>query len=194
MDMSKLPKFSDTPQPPANQPDEKREEPNSHPMGKDLQMGYGPEIWLSFVIGVLLMLMGRSFASFVIAKITGHPYHTGFNWTEGPMIGQEVSYFDLQGFPALTETGLFLFGLALVLEGFAIMLALSRVGGKLAVVGTALVIATAATAFNLYVVIRLLTNNTIPTFALLAVAFGGYMCLFLWKLLRALRFKSVPKT
>jgi hypothetical protein len=195
MDMSKLPNLSNTPQPAENELP--RHDPPSHRPDYEPQRdnpGMGAEVWLSFVIGTLLMLLGRSFASYLVARVTGQPYHTNTTWQAGPLAGQEVNYWDLMGFTALTDSGLFLFGLAMVLEGVALLFAFSKMRGKVPVVSIALFLACLATAYNFYVAARLLGIGIIPLFSGLAVAFGGYMAIYLWKLLRALRSEPVPST
>src|SRR5690349_10232233 len=108
MDLSKLPKLSETDKhaPPPPPPEAARSaetlpyDPpyNAPPTGFDL----GAQVWLSAILGIVFMLMGRSFASFLIAKVTGQPYHTNATWTAGPNAGQEVAYYELQGYTAHT--------------------------------------------------------------------------------------------
>jgi len=63
----------------------------------------------------------------------------------------------------------------------------TRFRRKAGLVTVALLITIAATAFNLFVSIKLLTANTMPLWSLLAVAFGGYIAVFEWRLLQQLR-------
>src|SRR5688572_1808735 len=123
MDLSKLPKMSQTPPLPPSEPpqsgDTQRPVPDYQPV--TLDAGVGGAVWISIAIGAILMLFGRSFAAYLWAKARGIPHNTGVNWTAGPKAGQVVDYWELQGYTGWTDAGIFIFGLAMVLEG--IMLA-----------------------------------------------------------------------
>ena len=148
--------------------------------------GVGAEVWLSVIIGLVLMLLGRSFGLWLFATATGGAYHTNVNWTDGERAGQEVRYWELDGFTALNDSAIFLFGLAMVLEGAVLALVASRFQHKAPVVRVALAITIAATGYNLFVAAKLLTANTLPLLSLLAVGFGGYIAVFEWRLLQQL--------
>lgn len=145
------------------------------------------EIWLSVAIGVILMLIGRNFAAFSFAKLTGREFHTQVTWTAGPRAGQEVDYPELQGFTALSDSAIFLFGLAMVLEGISFAVVASGFRAKVPVVIAALIVAILATGYNLFVVIKLFGAGTVPIVSLLAVAFGVYTVINQWKILNYLR-------
>src|SRR5688572_21751848 len=127
MDYSKLPKLSETPKPPSNEPGQpgQRDE-NSGAVSYEradlasVEAGAGAMLWVSIILGLLCMWMGVNFAKYLFATLSGRGYHTGAQWTGGPKAGQEVAYWDLQGAVAWTEAGIFLFGLAMVLEGIAL--------------------------------------------------------------------------
>jgi hypothetical protein len=149
--------------------------------------GVGAEVWLSAIIGAFLMLLGRSFGAWLIAKVTGQTYVTGATWSTSEREGQPVAYWELEGFTALNDSAIFLFGLAMVLEAVVLAMMNTRFRRKAGLVTVALLITIAATAFNLFVSIKLLTANTMPLWSLLAVAFGGYIAVFEWRLLQQLR-------
>ena len=109
------------------------------------------------------------------------------NWTSGPKAGQEVDYFDLEGFTAWTDTAIFLFGLAMVLEAAMLTVVYSRLGGKVALTSVALLVTILATALNLVVCFKLFGAGIMPLMSALAVAFGGYMAVYEWRLLQQLR-------
>jgi len=187
MDMSKLPKLSQTPKPPSNEP----------PAGEPEPLSYGPQIgtpeasiagmlWISLVIGALCMFWGRGAASYFFAKLTGREHHTHVNWVAGPNAGQEVGYWDLQGAVAWTDTGVFLFGLAMVLEGIALAVLNSKMGGKKIWLSASLGVVVIATIVNLVTAVKVLNVGATPLTSGLAVAFGGYMAMYQWKLLRML--------
>lgn len=220
MDVSKLPKLSQTPAPPGNT--------DSPPVGPDdvpppavatsaytawcrechapnlpgsrfcvgcggklksesessLGVGMGAEVWISAVLGLLFMLLGKSFGGWLLARATGATHHTGIDWQPGtPLAGQEVAYWDLMGYPALTDSAIFLFGLAMLLEAVALATVYSRFRAKRAVLVLAMLIALAATIHNLVVAVKLLEAGITPLLSLFAVAFGGYILMCEWRLL-----------
>ena len=155
------------------------------PAGAD--PGVGAEVWMSAVIGIVLMLVGRSFGGYLAATLTGQTYHTNATWTAGPKEGQEVAYWELSGYTALSDSAIFLFGLAMVMEAAVLALVNTRFKAKAGLVTVALLITVLATGYNLVVALKMLTANTLPITSLLAVAFGGYVALFEWRLLHQLR-------
>jgi len=196
MDLSKLPKLSDTPKPPSNEPEKESVRPDYARADLDaVDAGASAMLWVSMILGLLCMGIGRNFASYTIAKMTGHEYHTNATWAMGPQAGQEVAYWDLQGYAAFTDAGIFLFGLSMVLEGFALAMIRSKLGGKRIAISISLVIVALATLVNLYTATRLLGIGLIPLMSGLAVALGGYMAIYQWKLLRVLTSgRAVPMT
>src|SRR5688572_21191122 len=198
MDLSKLPKMSQTPNPPDHTPDPQGDpqRPPQRPADHEplpMDAGVGGAVWISIALGVVMMLLGRSFVGWALAKLTGRPHSTGVDWMAGPKAGQPVEYWELQGLTAWTDSGLFLFGLAMVLEGLMLAVLNSSLShrAKLLAVGCALFLGVAATGYNLLVVVRLMGIGITPLMSILAVAFGVYMVLYEWKLLRVLRGKPV---
>lgn len=149
-----------------------------------LGVAMGAEVWISAALGVLFMLLGRSFGGWLLAKATGETYETGYIWPDSsPLAGQPVAYWDLDGFVALTESAIFLFGFAMLLEAVALAVVYSRFRAKRPVLVLALLIAAAATIYNLVVSITLFQAGIMPLYSLFAVAFGGYMLACEWRLL-----------
>jgi hypothetical protein len=201
MDLSKLPRMSETSKhaPPGQAPDQAEPQlgaatPQPAPVDyrsyDAARPGVGAEVWLSLIIGLILIMVGWRFARWAAATMTGQPFHTNVNWMAGPKAGQEVSYYELEGFTAWTETALFLFGVALVLEAAMLAVVYSRLGGKVALTAIALLVTVLATALNLVVAIKLLGIGIMPLMSVLAVGFGGYMAMYEWKLLQQLRATS----
>lgn len=158
--------------------------------------GVGAEVWLSAIIGAFLMLMGRSFAGWLIARATGQPYVTGATWApgndKGYPAGSPVGYWELEGFTALSDSAIFLFGLAMVLEAVVLALIGTRFRRKAALVTLALAMTVVATAYNVFVAGKIMSaGGGLPLMSLLAVAFGGYIAMYEWRLLQSLR--SVPR-
>jgi hypothetical protein len=153
----------------------------------DPDLGVGIEVWISAIIGLVLMLVGRSFASYLAATLTGQPFHTNVLWNMGPKEGQEVGYWELTGYTALSDSAIFLFGLTMVLE--SVVLAIMNTGfkAKTQLVAVALFFTALVTLYNALAALMLLSVGIPPYSSLLAVAFGGYIALFEWRLLQQLR-------
>jgi len=101
----------------------------------------------------------------------------------------------LQGYTAFTDTGVFLFGLAMVLEGIALAVVRSKIGGKRIALSISLIVIVIATVVNLYTAARVFGTGAIPLMSGLAAALGGYMAIYQWKLLRVLSSgRSAPMT
>jgi hypothetical protein len=201
MDLSKLPRLSETDKhtPPPAPPGQDQQLPptlNPQPVpqqvyrnydpGADggIGMGMGAQIWLSAILGIVFMLMGWNFARFVIAKATGQPFNTNATWTSGPKAGQPVEYFELAGYTAYTDTAIFLFGLACVLEAIALAFAARNTGTSRMIVTTALALTVGMVIFNLIVAFLLFSSGIMPLASILAIAFGGWMAMFEYQLLR----------
>ena len=203
MDMSKLPRLSQTnkddapapvpggtPAPPA--PDPNRTVPDYQPRdrgpydsasgGYDRGYSVGAEVWISVIFAIVYMFIGFNFARYVAAKVTGGTYHTNVNWTAGEKAGQEVDYYDLQGGTAHSDSAMFLFGLALLLEAIAMLIAHSGAPAKKLFVGFALFVTLLATAYNLFVIVKLFGMGITPLMSVIAVAIGGYMATYQWRL------------
>jgi hypothetical protein len=195
MDLSKLPKLSNTQaqEESESSPDEPPVPvaPTAAPPPVEYRSrsAYGPElgadVWVNVIIGLLLIAMGFTFARFLAAKITGQPFHTGVNWTAGPNAGQEVDYFDLEGYTAWTHMGMFLFGLVMLFEAAAKASVVLRPGSTSRVLlMTALALTVATTAINLFVCVKMLSIGLLPMLSGLAVAFGGWIIADEWRMLQ----------
>ena len=187
MDLSKLPKLSNTQRhiPPADGAAEVAVSvipmPNRQPIGG--------AIWFNSIVGLLLLVIGHDFGRFAISKITNQPFHTGVKWLEGPKSGQEVDYFELSGFTAFADMGIFLFGVGVLLE-VAVKLLLAffpRTRSMIILIAFAVATTAAVTLLNCYVCYELLNDQITPTFSALAVAFGGWTLFDQWQMFRSFR-------
>src|SRR5437660_7764543 len=125
MDVSKLPKLSQSDPPPKNDAaDTSGADTHAAPRRAEA-IDYRPtppepisggEIWFSVIVGVIFILLGHNFAGYELSRMSGKPYHTGVNWTAGPNTGQEVAYPDLQGYVFWNDSAMFLIGVAVVLD------------------------------------------------------------------------------
>jgi hypothetical protein len=173
MDLSKLPKLSKTPLPPENSA-----EPATPSTAAQLPAipaaspaSIGPEFWFNAIVGLLLLFLGRRFAAYLFASVLGRPFHTGYIDDQGA----EVSYADLMPHMMLTEGGIFLFGLVVLLE--AALKAFVGTGHRVpaVVVWAILILAVVSTLFNLYVCYKFISEGSTPIMSGLAVAFGGFI-------------------
>lgn len=192
MDLSKLPKLSETPAPPEPISPAPSQTPARNTLPIDDGM-VGAEVWLSAIIGLVFLLLGRNFALYLFSLITHRPYHTAVNWTSGAHAGEEVAYPDLVGYVMYTDASMFLFGLALLFEAIILAAVHSRIRSKKPLVLIALLVAVVATALNLIVALMLFSAGILPLFSLLAVAFGGYIVAHEWRMLQALPGATSPR-
>ena len=183
MDLSKLPKLSNTPAPPPQTPPPAQPPGNAAP----ITPGIGAEIWISAIVGIVLMLLGRSFAAWAYTTLTGGTYQTGFNWQIGPKAGQPVGYWELLSGIAWTESGIFLLGVALVLEAIVLLTATSSRRAPAGLIGVALILTVAATVYNGVVAGVLFSMGILPLLSILAFGFGGYIAAYEYRLRKQAR-------
>jgi hypothetical protein len=197
VDISKLPKLSQTPADPP--PVEETPAPETTPAvaepvqphrderrEPELEVSPG-EIWFNLIVGIIFLFLGQRFGGFAMATLMHQPYHTGFNWSAGPKAGQEVAYLELDGKPYLSESAMFLFGLAVLADTALLFAIAKRSKARRVLVSIALFITAAATVYNLYIIAALMKMNVMPLVSLLAVAFGGYMAFQQWALFKIIR-------
>ena len=113
MDISKLPKLSQTPAdgapeaPPAAEdaaapqvqaPRVSRAVADADDRrNADADFSVG-EIWFNLIIGLIFLFLGQRFGGYLFAKLTHQTYHTGWFWPPGAAkAGQEVVYPELDG-------------------------------------------------------------------------------------------------
>jgi hypothetical protein len=192
MDYSKLPRLSNTPQPTPAPAEEQSEQPTpSAPAQRSkpvvIEMAIGAEIWISLIVGVVLILMNLNFARYLIATVGGREFHTGVDWMQGDKAGQEVGYWELSGHTAMTECSLFLLGLALIFDGVLLMVVASRIQHKTPFVAVALLVTVAATLMNLFTMMVLFKEGIMPLFSIFGAGFGAYMAYYQWRILNSIR-------
>lgn len=182
MDLSKLPKLSETPKP----------ADNSEPMpglgASGGQLNYrnpgtrepdvpisGGEIWFASIVGLIFIFLSRNFPSWLFCKLTGNIFSTGVNWVAGAKAGQPVAYWELQGHTALSDMSIFLFGLAVIIEALMYFVWLKSPVRLKGIAWMALAVTVLATGFNLITSVVLLSEGIMPLMSMLAAAFGGWM-------------------
>ncbi len=190
MDLSKLPKLSQSPAPPpADAPVAPPAAPIQYGTSQTASPGVfaGPEIWIAGFMGIIFMIVGGTFAKYLVAKMSGQTFHTNVTWTTGERADQEVGYWELQGHTALSDSAIFLFGLSMLLEAFVMAASAKPFRYKLHLVVLAFVIAAGATIYNLIVVMILFADGITPLYSIVAVGFGAYIAWWEWNLLQSIR-------
>jgi hypothetical protein len=180
MDMSKLPRRSNTPSP-DNEPNQNPPPPQDDPPRDE----YGPimssaaEAWISIAFGLLLLYWYPNFVRYLLARMRGESFT--------PFVDQSVSYV---GHPVFwSDLAIFLFSLVLIIDGIVLGF-LVRPGPVL----FALTLTAVATLLNFIYVVATVQYGLAPISAL-AVVFGIYIALHQWKLFRVLRTgRSAPMT
>jgi hypothetical protein len=185
MDMSKLPRLSNTaastpppdadaPLPPADQPIPARPEPpySEQPMTQGMLMG--AEVWLSFVIGIILLLMNTRFISWVLSKMgVGQ-----FTWTFNDAALNPMDYTQTVFF--WNDLGIVLFALCMIVEGLILSFLRRRVFVQIAFGLTIL-----AVVLNVLTLAKAMPVMGFQLMPAIAIAFGIYMAMFEWALLKA---------
>lgn len=188
MDLSKLPKH-----PPENdvQPHAPAA-PQSPTAGlpvtprRTVEPGIGLEIWFGAIVGLLFVLLTRQFGVYLFDRATGRPYHTDILWMQGPNEGREVPYTELEGGTFYSDSAVFLFGAALLIEA-GCLLVTRFIGALRPVVWLILLITLAAVAWNVVASVILLRDGITPVLSVLCIAIGGYMLYVQWNLLSSER-------
>jgi hypothetical protein len=184
MDLSKLPKLSNTPEhvpPPAQQPvagstdapiQYERVVYATEPPGL-------AEAWISIGIGVILLLMNHQ----LFTHLFGGNVGTFSDGQGNPLTYTQTVFF--RGDLALT-----LFALALILEGLIIALVRRPSFVLIAAVFTVL-----ATIVNLiYLLLMMAQGYGLQLLAAFAVLFGGYIASYEWRVYQSLRATNAKST
>lgn len=186
MDMSKLPRLSQTnkddaptpipggaPPPPMPSPD--RNVPDYQPRDRvayDPGHSTGAEVWISIAVGAILLLMFRRLLQYVS--------HVLFGTFFAPYLmpdGTEVPYTSTLDF--WSDLGITAFAFVLIIEGIALAIGRRRPG----VIWFAFLLTALATLYNLGYLLMTFSRG-FPIISALAVAFGVYIGLYQWNLLK----------
>ncbi len=188
MDLSKLPKLSDTarhtPDPatapstgtPAVDPvgSTPRPQPVIPAVYRNDAIGIA-ETWLSIGVGAFVLLYWPRFLQWASSRV----FHTFFNEFKDNDTGAVVPYQTVPDF--WSDLGPTLLGIVLVVDG---LLLFSR---KPALVLCALVLTVISTAYNLFYVIWSFPTFGLAPVSFLAVIFGGFILATQWMAFRSLR-------
>jgi hypothetical protein len=177
MDVSKLPKFSETKSTPPDAADNSPPPPASQrPMHyvSEPVAGRGPEAWISIAVGAFLLYMFPRFLQWISSRV----FHTHFD--EFQLDNVVVPYTQVPEF--WMDLGPVLFGVVLILDG--IVLLSSR---KVWMVAVAFVLTVVATIYNLGYVVASYSKFGAAPISFLAAAFGAYIAWYQWRTLQGMR-------
>jgi hypothetical protein len=186
MDVSKLPRLSKTDQPPppfGASPTVGDDYPHARPAAPERVVYVvqdprpaGAEAWISGAIGALLLLFYPRLIQWVLHKVAG----TAFTWT----------FTDENGAPLEYPQTIFIWG-DLVVTLFAIVLLIDAVvllwGRSRALVAGAMALTILVTAANLVYVVATFAKYNLAVMSAIAVAYGGFIAIHQWRLLKSLR-------
>ena len=188
MDMSKLPRMSQTPPPPPEPSAAPQEEgratggvaaPGSA-YRRELEYGVEPapsfaEAWISIAIGLILL-----FATYALRLIQFLLSPSTFTWTFSDEKGQPIKY--TQTVFIWGDAAMLLFALVLIIDG---LLLFTR---KPALIALAFGLTALTVATNLFYLVMMMSRGYgFQIASAIAVAFGVYIAIFQWKLLQSLR-------
>jgi hypothetical protein len=184
MDPSKLPNS-----PPPNQPhvphhptaEELSTPPktNVHHYGSPLPGGFIPaEAWMSLVIGVIVLFMFPEFRQFITMHNHLDDFYSLHIITDAS--GQSVAFEKSAFF--YPEMGMTVFGVVLILD--ALVLLRPRF---VMLLWLTLTLTTLCVLLNIFAIIKAYDQAGFMPYNALAVAFGGYIALYDWRLIQTLR-------
>jgi hypothetical protein len=182
MDMSKLPRMSQSPAPPpppvSDQPSTTSPDAlNYESRLADTGGSTAAEAWISIAIGAILMLMSPRIWQYLFSSADAFAQKWTFSDTSGAPLPYTKSVF-FWGDLAITT-----FALVLVIEGLVLAFARTRPLVLIALLFTVITV-----ALNLvYLIAMMNMGYGLQILSALAVAFGVYIALFEWRLLQALR-------
>jgi hypothetical protein len=193
MDMSKLPRLSQSPAPPPDDDTAAAESLVSHAPPATADPGVAPapppgypmnpasaagEAWISIAIGAILLLMNPHIPQWLVSLISAYkpPFLPITDLTTGAEVPYPRSIF------FFNDLCMFAFSLTLIIDGLILF---TR---RRALLAGALALTIAATLMNLFYVVKSsLDGSAFPLMSAVAVALGVYIALYQWKLLSVMR-------
>ena len=173
MDLSKLPKLGQSTAAPPTATEHAQIKPPIRTA--DLNV----DAVIAGLLGLVFLFLGLNFGGWLISHLGNTPHNTGVNWTAGPMAGQPVAYFDLQGGTAWLETGEFVLGICLLLEAALLMTAMFTYRGVRSILIGCVALGLIGAAVNLLaVVMQIRMGYTQPIMSIIAMAVGCLTAFF----------------
>lgn len=175
MDLSKLPKFSESPPPPPPPPKADGSLPPTSGIRVNTQVSradLGMEVLIALVLGAIFLMQGAPFGAWLMAKMRGQPHATGVEWLDGT----PVKFFDLQGGTAWLYLGEWVLGACLLLDAVLLiaLLVIPRLGRG--AIMLAMFLGAAGAAANVVaIVMQVRAGFTQPIMSLVCVFIGIVM-------------------
>jgi hypothetical protein len=180
MDMSKLPRMSQSPAPPPpDQPAPQSADPTLDYVSRQTESSssVAAEAWISIAIGAILMLLSPRVWQYLFSSAASFEQKWTFTDASGAPLPYPKTVF-FWGDLALTT-----FAIVLIIEG--LVLAFAR---KPALVAIALGFTVITVILNLiYLVVMMQQGYGLQIMSALAVAFGVYIAMFEWRLLQSMK-------
>ncbi len=214
MDLSKLPKLSNSPAPP---PEPTLQNSSAEPNAPDIQppsattpspptphlASYGAaELWISIGLGLFLLLLSPNTVKYVYGKLTGTMPGIFLDPTPGAAPGAKCDYInwlDMYGNFLKREMyrDMILFWSDLAVTAFALVLILDGIvmtfSRKRGVIAAMFVFTLVATLGNLFYFLKTF-NDGIAIMSAVAVIVGGYIAMTQWAMLSNLRAIAASKS
>jgi hypothetical protein len=189
MDMSKLPRMSQTPPPPPDATPEPSADEGRATRGvaaEHPQRAYRQEVdyaaepavslaeaWISIAIGLILMFVSTA------GRFLEYLTSSNFSWNFTDPTGAPLPYRQTVFFWG--DVAIFAFSLLLIVDGLILF---TR---KPALVTIALAFTIITVLMNFIYVVRMMNGYGFQLWSAIAVAFGVYIAIFQWRLLQSLR-------
>lgn len=188
MDISKLPKLSQTPATPAaeeTQPTGTKIPPySSEPREPAIPAaGKGAEAWISIILGLILLFMFPRIIQYLSNR--KHPEEFEKLWKFSGKDGLPLPYTSTAFF--LCDLALALFAAVLIAEG--VILVFAR---KSPLVLFALILTVGTVLLNLFVLIRVNAEIGFQLWPAVAIAFGGYIAIYEWNFYKSIKGSTRP--
>ncbi len=191
MDLSKLPKMSKTPPPPAAET-ESMQPQAGEPQGTgradsqrremDEPLPGFAEAWISIALGAILLFVFPNTLEFLFSRASFDANHSFLDTAGNPTTYTKTAFF-------WADMGVTLFAAVLIAEG--IVLAMAKKPG---LVLAAMILTIGAGAFNLIVVVCVNHLIGFQIVCALAVAVAGYMAATQWRLVEVLRRREMGRS
>jgi uncharacterized membrane protein YhaH (DUF805 family) len=131
-------------------------------------------MWITVILALIFLALGRQFASYAIATAGHRPFHTQAFWDSGPKAGEEVDYHELAGLAYWSDSAMLFFGIALLVSGASLAVATLRWHGRRLFGWLAMIVIIAAAVYNGFVAVKLVAADITPLLSLLCIGLGGY--------------------
>lgn len=142
--------------------------------------GFG--VFLSLILGVVFMFLGQRFAQWGLATMAGKEFNTNTTWMTGPNAGQPVPYWEIAGFAAWSEMGIFTMGVALLVDALVMFVATRGARPNTLLMMFAFAVTGIALATNIGLCAKQMIgpNAVLPIMSLIAVIAGSFILFDHW--------------